>query len=315
MKKTASRADFHPRMTAAALLCLLAGCAQEDGAPQAREAPVAPQMPPTRTELLTAEVSGIFPHAVALQDGRYDGPPAEPGAAARPTLLLWSPTIEFGDIDGSDGNEAVAMLSSSAGGSGDLVHVGIFTNKDGKARSIAVTPVGDRVKLIRMWLEPGKVFMDVVEAGAKDPACCPTRIARKEFHWLPDGELKLIGSDAISVLSVNLLAATDWMLIAMDGEAVPEGAMPPTALIEYGKIAGFAGCNRYTGQLAETDPGTLQVGALVATRKACAPPATQLEQQFLERLGRIDRYTLQAGQLLLTGPGQAGASSSLLFAR
>ena len=207
------------------------------------------------------------------------------------------------------------MLSSSTGGSGEFAHLGVFTSKHGKARSIAVTPVGDRVKLIRMWLEPGQVFMDVVEAGPKDPACCPTQIARKEFHWLPAaGELKLVGSDAVSVLSVNLLAATDWMLVAMDGEPVPEGAMPPTALIQYGKIAGFAGCNRYTGPLAETDPGTLQVGALVATRKACAPPATQLEQQFLERLGKVDRYTLQAGQLLLTGPGTQ-AMSSLLFAR
>jgi heat shock protein HslJ len=92
--------------------------------------------------------------------------------------------------------------------------------------------------------------------------------------------------------------------------------MPPTALIYYDRIAGFGGCNRYTGPLVESDPGTLQVGDLVATRKACAAPAMDLEQQFLERLGRVDRYTLQAGQLLLTGKDRTGgATYSLLFAR
>jgi hypothetical protein len=102
MKHKASRAGFRPCVTVAALLCLLAGCAQKAGAPHAHEAPLAP---PTRIELLAAEVSGVFPQPVVLRDGRYDGPPVEPGAASHPVLLLWSPTIEFGDIDGSDGNE------------------------------------------------------------------------------------------------------------------------------------------------------------------------------------------------------------------
>jgi heat shock protein HslJ len=302
-------------VTGATMLWLLAGCAQKGGAPQAQVAPLPPLLPPTKAQLQNASVAGIFDAPVVLRDGRYEGPPAQAGAASRPTLLLWAPSIEFGNIDGVEGNEAVALLSSSTGGSGEFVHLAVFGVDGSAARSMATAPVGDRVQLIRMWLEPGKVLMDVIEAGPREAACCPTQVARKVFEWQPGGELQLLASDAISVLSVNLLAATDWMLVAMDGEPVPRDVMPPTALIQYGKIAGFAGCNRYAGPLTETEPGSLEVGILTATKKACPGTAAAIEQQFLARLARMNRYKLQAGELLLSGPAGNGAQSTLLFAR
>jgi heat shock protein HslJ len=300
--------------SAIAGVLLLSGCAQKGEAPQAESAPP-PAVPPTPQQLLGASVTGVFDAAVTLAEGSYAGPPAA-GGSSRPTLQLWVPSIVFGDVvDSSAGNEAVALLSSNSGGSGEFVHLGVFAATDGQARSLAVAPVGDRVKLHRMWVEGGKVVMDVIEAGPGDAACCPTRVARKTYGW-QDGKLAQLSSAAVGMLSVNLLASIDWVLVAMDGQPLPEGVMPPTVLVQYDKLVGFSGCNRYTGALSESAPGAIKVGALGATRKACEGAAADVEAKFLDHLSRADRYSLQAGQLLITSPAPGGAAPlSLLFAR
>ncbi len=299
---------------AVAGLLVLTGCAQKSGTPQAERAPPA-AVPPTPQQLLGASVTGVFDAPVTLTDGSYAGPPAA-GGSSRPTLQLWLPSVTFGDVvDSSAGNEAVALLSSNSGGSGEFVHVGVFAMSDGQARSLAVAPVGDRVQLHRMWVEGARIVMDVIEAAPGDPACCPTQVARKSYAW-QDGKLAQLSSATVGTLAVNLLAATDWVLVAMDGQPVPEGVMPPTVMIQYDRLVGFAGCNRYTGSLSESAPGAIKVGAVAATRKACEGAATDVETKFLDHLSRAERYSLQAGQLLITAPARgAAAPLSLLFAR
>ncbi len=205
----------------------------------------------------------------------------------------------FSDVDGTPGSEAIAMLSTGSGGSGESVHVGAFAVRDGKAVSIATAPVGDRVQLNRLWVERGQIHMDVVEPGPKDPACCPTQVARKVFK-LEGGALKSVSDDVVGVLSVNMLASTDWMLVEMDGEPIDAAAKPPTLLVQYGKVVGFGGCNRYTGALKETAPGQITVGPLAATRMACPPAAMALEDKFTAQMNKVTRYSFRAGQLALS---------------
>ncbi len=294
----------------------LGGCSGKPPATSGTDtaAPAVPQTP-TREQLQTATVTGPFTEPVTLVDGRYEGPAAQPGAASRPSLTLLQPTIMTGDIDGRPPGEAVALLSSSTGGTGELTHVAVFAMREGRAQSLATAPVGDRVRVFRTWLERQQVRMDVIEAAPGEPACCPTQLTRKAYAW-QDGKLAQVENAPVGSLSVNLLAATDWMLVEMDGQPLPEGPMPPTALVQYEKVTGFAGCNRYEGPLEESKPGKIAIGALTATRKACDAPANELEAQFLERLGRSNAYTFQAGRLLLSGPPDAqGVRHTLLFSR
>lgn len=303
-------------LAAVASLLALAGCAAKDAAPapDAQAMPTTPEAPGLE-QLLVATVTGPWTQPVTLVDGRYDGPPVAAGAKSHPTLVLLRPSMLLGDLDGSPPSEAVALLAQSEGGSGEFTHLAVFAMRDGRAQSIATIPVGDRVQLFRAWLERDQVHMDVIEAAPGEPACCPTRVSRKAYG-LRDGELALLENAPVSSLSVNLLAATDWMLSEMDGEAVPQGVLPPTALIQYGKIVGFAGCNRYQGPLTESKPGSIKLGALVTTRKACDDAANALETRFLAQLGRADGYTFQAGRLVLHGPSaSAGGSGTLVFAR
>jgi heat shock protein HslJ len=275
----------------------LAGCSQSPPPPP--PAPKEPPPAPTLDQVRSATVSGVVEQPVTLVNGAWEGPAAEPGAASHPSLTLWSPSVIFNDVDGAPGSEAIAMLSTGSGGSGEFVHVGVFAMRDGKAVSIATAPVGDRVQLNRLWVEHGEIHMDVVEPGPKDPACCPTQVSRKVFK-LEGGALKAVSSDVVGALSVNMLASTDWMLVEMDGAPVEAGAKPPTLLVQYGKVVGFDGCNRYTGALKESAPGQITVGPLAATRMACPPAAMALEDKFTAQMNKVTRYSFRAGQLVLS---------------
>jgi heat shock protein HslJ len=154
----------------------------------------------------------------------------------------------------------------------------------------------------------------VIEPGANDPACCPTQVTRRTFGW-KDGTLLLLASEPAGGLSINLLAATDWMLVEMDGKPLPPDTLPPTTVIQYGKAAGFAGCNRYTAPITEASPGSVKLGEPTLTRKACPGVAGELEAAFLQRLSAVTSYSFQAGRLVLVAPRDAEAPHTLVFSR
>lgn len=291
----------------------LTACGQKEPAEAASTVPPGPPPTPTLDQLKGATVSGVFEQAVTLANGKYDGPPAAPGAASHPTLMLWEPAVLFGDVDGAPGGEAVAMLSSNSGGSGEIVYLAVFGIRDGTLANLGTTQVGDRTRLQNLWLQAGRVVMDVVEAGPNDPACCPTQLARKTYAF-EGGTLKLSKSEVLGTLTMGTLAANEWQLVSIGGEPPPTGAKPPLIHFERDSIRGFAGCNRFTAPIKETAPGVIEVGAAAATRMACPGPEMDLEQKFLAQLGKVKGYTFLAGRLALTWTDKDGAGT-LLFSK
>jgi len=289
----------HPTPMFALLAAVaVAGCSQKAPPPPVA-APPGPPPTPTLEQLRSASVSGVFDQAVTLSGGVYEGEPLEPGAASRPRLLLWEPTVHFGDLDGAEGSEAVAMVSSSSGGSGEFVYLAAFAVRDGQLVNLGTAPVGDRTKLQSLWLERGTIVMDVIEAGPDDAACCPTQVARKTYA-LEGGALKQVSSEVRGVLALSMLAANEWLLVEMDGQPLPAGVEPPLIHFERESVRGFAGCNRFTAPVKETKPGEIDIGPAAATKKACPPEQMELEQKFLAQLDAVDRYTYLAGQLGLS---------------
>ena len=278
----------------------LAGCGEK--APPAATAPAAPSGPPpapTIEQLRAATISGVFEAPVTLAGGVYEGAPAEAGGASRPSLRLWESTFHSGDMDGAEGSEAVAMLSSNAGGSGEFVHVAVFGTRDGAVANLGTAPVGDRTRLQSLWLERGKVIMDVIEPGPNDAACCPTQVSRKTFGY-DGGTFKQVSSEVRGMLAISMLSANEWTLVEIDGQPVAKEVDPPLVHFEGGKLRGFAGCNRFTASVTETKPGEIDIGAAAAEKKACPPPQMELEQKFLTQLDAVNSYSYVAGQLALT---------------
>ena len=294
---------------ASLLALVVAGCG--DKAPKERLGPPAPPPTPTLELVKAATISGVFDQAVTFKDGRYEGEPSAPDGASRPTALVWDTTFHTADLDGAIGNEAVAMLSSNSGGSGEFVHLALFGVRDGAFANLATVPVGDRVKLQSLWLERGKVIMDVIEPGPDDAACCPTQVARKTFGF-DGGTFKQLSSEVRGVLAISMLSANEWTLIEMDGQPLPQDLDAPLIHFDAQKVRGFAGCNRFTASVQETRPGELEVGAAAAERKACPAPQMDLEQKFLAELDAVNRYTYLAGQLAL-GWQDGDRSGMLLF--
>lgn len=281
---------------AALIAFTLAACGGK--APPPSTVAAGPPPTPKLEQLQSATVSGVFEQAVTLSNGRYEGPPVEPGAASRPQLTLWTPAVYFGDVDGQPGSEAVAMLSSTTGGSGEFVWVAVFGVRDGQLANLGTAAVGDRTRLQSLWLERGKIVMDVVEVGPGEPACCGTQVARKTYA-MKGGKLEQESSEVRGVLALSMLGANEWTLVELDGQPLPAGIEPPLIHFEGGTVRGFSGCNRFNATVTESKPGEIDVGAPAATKKACPPAQMDLEQKFLAELDAVNRYSYLAGQLAL----------------
>ena len=66
-----------------------------------------------------------------------------------------------------------------------------------------------------------------------------------------------------------------------------------------GTVAGSGGCNTYTAPYTVA-AGTLQIGPIAASKKACSEPAGVMDQeaQYFAALSAAVSYQLQAGELL-----------------
>jgi heat shock protein HslJ len=117
-----------------------------------------------------------------------------------------------------------------------------------------------------------------------------------------DGDgLRLVRSEVTGQLSLALLAGGEWRVTAIDREPLPEGVRPPTVVIEGERIAGFAGCNRFTGAVEETMPGQIAIGPLALTRMACPGPEMEVERRFVAGLAAARRWDYVAGRVVLSG--------------
>jgi heat shock protein HslJ len=290
----------------------LAACGQKEAAPTAA-APAGPPPAPTLEQVKGATISGVFDQAITFADGKYEGQPFEPGAASRPTAMIWEPMVVFGDGDGSPGNEAVVLLSSNSGGSGEFVYVAVLGVRDGKLVNLGTAPVGDRAKVRNVWLEQGRIVMDLVEAGPKDAACCPTQMARKTYA-MDGGALKQSKSEALGTVTIGTLATNEWQLAQIDGQPLAAGVKPPVIHFEVSSVRGFAGCNRFTAPVKEVTPGVIDIGPAAATKMACPPEQMELEQKFLAQLDKVNGYSFMAGQLALSWQDKS-AGGVLLFSK
>jgi heat shock protein HslJ len=109
-------------------------------------------------------------------------------------------------------------------------------------------------------------------------------------------------SGSAETTSLKKLAGVTWTLVSLGGEPVPQGTRLPTIAFDGARIAGLGGCNRYSGQVQETTPGTIAVGPVASTKMACPPPAMDVESRFFSVLAQVTQYRLAGPRLVLSGP-------------
>ncbi|RIL08172.1 MAG: hypothetical protein DCC71_00010 [Proteobacteria bacterium] len=119
-------------------------------------------------------------------------------------------------------------------------------------------------------------------------------------------------AEATGAATLAALEGGEWIAVAIDGAPLPADARPPTAAFADERIAGFGGCNRYTGSARVRAGGEIALGPLAATKMACPEPASALEARFFATLAQVARWSLDGERLTLSG---ADAARSVAFAR
>jgi heat shock protein HslJ len=154
----------------------------------------------------------------------------------------------------------------------------------------------------------GTVALNDVEQGAASRF----KIGENQL-WQLDSEGKQIAGPLaesyrlrkVAEMITPPLEGTRYMLVELGGSPVslPSGGKRPYfALSKDGKIAGFAGCNQFSGRYDAGKDGHFDFSNLVATRMAC--PELKLEGKLLETLESADRYE-QVGTSLFLYQGGA----------
>jgi heat shock protein HslJ len=93
----------------------------------------------------------------------------------------------------------------------------------------------------------------------------------------------------------------DWKLVKL-GEDEVKAAEPPTlSVTAEGKVAGFAGVNRFFGGLAKDDATKERTlfGPLAMTRKAGPPELSKLEFAYTTALAEVNKFTIEKETLTL----------------
>ncbi|MFY9822958.1 MAG: META domain-containing protein [Thermoanaerobaculia bacterium] len=114
------------------------------------------------------------------------------------------------------------------------------------------------------------------------------------------------GQGGEGTTSMDALQGKTWTLMQFD-DGSPAPAAPErnaiTAVFKDGKISGSGGCNRYSAMVTSSSPGALKVGAISATKMACAGSAGSNEQRYFEALKKVETYALEEGKLVLSPGG------------
>lgn len=95
-----------------------------------------------------------------------------------------------------------------------------------------------------------------------------------------------------------------WELVELNGQTlVFNDRAPSLALAPDGKVAGFAGINRFTGQadLQGLREGRFDVGPLAMTKMAGSAEEMAFERRYLLALEGAERVELRDGKLELWG--------------
>ena len=111
---------------------------------------------------------------------------------------------------------------------------------------------------------------------------------------LPDRTLAGCGGEA-----VDLLTGPVWVVAAIAGADVVDGARATLDFRPGGRLTGRASCNRYTAGFTLTGEG-LTLSPAASTKMACAEALMDQEARFFAALGEVARFDIGAdGALLL----------------
>jgi heat shock protein HslJ len=105
---------------------------------------------------------------------------------------------------------------------------------------------------------------------------------------------------AVQPIAVAALQGTRWRGTLEPG--VDQRYAPWLEFVTEGRVSGFTGCNLLHGAW-KIEGGTLRMGPLVTTKRACAGPEQQVERRVMAALGESAHASLEGPKLVFAAPG------------
>jgi putative lipoprotein len=104
------------------------------------------------------------------------------------------------------------------------------------------------------------------------------------------------------------LMDTYWQLIEMNGQAIKENTMGPSAHIIFdeaeARVSGSTGCNRFFGGFTLGENNTVSLSQVGATRRACVDEGVN-EFDYLAMLGKATNYSIESDKLTFSDEAKA----------
>lgn len=153
---------------------------------------------------------------------------------------------------------------------------------------------------------PASTMMACPEAVGNQANAFQSALIAADEYEVRGNQLTLFEDSQVSatfIVASQQLAGTQWQVLAYNNgrEAVTSLLLGTDITVEFqedGQVAGNAGCNDFFGPF-ETADGTITIGALGATMRACSDPAgvMQQEAEFLAALESAATYTVEGNFL------------------
>ena len=103
------------------------------------------------------------------------------GATERVHAGLAGDLVAFGDLDGDEVADAAVVVFIDPGGSGTFIHLLAMRDRDGAPLQAGRQFLGDRVRVERLTIRDGHIFVTMIAHGPGEPMCCPATRVRRAF--------------------------------------------------------------------------------------------------------------------------------------
>jgi hypothetical protein len=116
---------------------------------------------------------------VQLRDGKL----VDEAAHVWVTMLN---VVAYGDVNGDGHSDAAVILATNTGGSGVFHDLAVMVDQGGQPVNVAITNIGDRVKINSIAVDNERIILDLVTQGPSDPMCCPTNHVIQKYELQGD---------------------------------------------------------------------------------------------------------------------------------
>jgi heat shock protein HslJ len=279
-------------------MLLLSSC-HKGGPPPALPVTRAPV--PSWDQLRNATYQSVGEEStLTLRAGHWEGAPYLDGGAARPSADLLEGFRLVGDVDGDGVDDALVLIASRSGGTGENTYLALVQTKAGAPVNTSTALVGDRIQIRRGMLEGRRIVLEAVQAGPSDALCCPGELVSRSWQVVSGTLQESATPDSTARLTLDAIEG-EWVLRKWTRDELAPGEPRVTLRVADGVLNGRAACNGYSSRPRAGDmPGVFTVGPVVSTRVACPDSVMKIETRYFDLLGRVRQFGFIAGRLVLS---------------